>query len=145
MVYPGDKGKLSELSATVVEIDQNMKKALIIADQVTNEGTRRAVNVNLQKINGVEVEKGVLTTHPDTEWANLIKGAAVFVKYGQIMDIFNDKLIQQIVRDANDEDKITLQNFLDLMVPLLESDTGVPVRIESTDSMTNLMADLTRR
>ena len=145
LVYPGEKYRLSELSAKVVEIDDKLKKALDLGNQITTQSVRKAVNVNIQKINGFDVQGGVIRTQPDEDWVKLIKGAAVLIKYGEVMEGFNDKLIQQIVKNANDDEKITLQDFLDLIVPMLESDTGMPVRIESTDSMTNLMADLTRR
>lgn len=145
LVYPGDKNKLSDLSAKVVDIDEKLKRALELGNQITTQSVRKAVNVNIQKINGFDIQGGVIRTQPDEDWVKLIKGAAVLIKYGEVMEGFNDKLIQQIVKNASDDDKLTLQDFLDIMVPMLESDTGIPVRIESTDSVTNLMADLTRR
>ena len=145
LVYPGQTGMLSELNSKVVELDDKMRRALELSYQLSNEGIRKAVNVNIQKINGADIEKGAIRTQPDDNWIKLIKAAAVLIKYGELMDGFNDKLLRQIMQNAEDKDEYTLQDFLDLFVPILESDTGVPVRLESADSMTNLMADLTRR
>jgi len=84
-------------------------------------------------------------TSPSVDWEKLIVAASVLIKYGAQMNGFGGQAIQQIANADTEENARTLQEFLDLMVPILESDTGVPVRLESVDSMTNLMTDLTKR
>lgn len=95
-------------------------------------------------ITGSESDIPIKTT-PDDTWQKMIVAAAVLIKYGTQLGGFGGQAIQQMIDDEANDESITLQDFLDLFVPILESDTGVPVRIESTDSMTNLMSDLTKR
>ena len=146
LINPGEKAKLTSLVTKAEDVNNNMKKAYDLLKQTSSEGSKRSFNVNIKSINGQDVEKGVLKTSPDDQWKTLIRGAAVLIKYGQLLNGFDDQFLKRIAAEAEgNQEQYTLQDLIDLMVPQLESEEGLPVRLESIDSMTNLMADLRNR
>lgn len=149
LVLNGDKGQLSAVNQSVVSIDAKMQKAMQLLEEVSTTSSRKSININLQKVAGRDItgtESDIpIKTTPDDTWKKMMVAAAVLIKYGTQMGGFGGQAIQQMVDADSNSEQVTLQDFLDLMVPILQNDTGIPVRIESTDSMTNLMSDLTKR
>jgi len=47
MVNPGDKGQLSNVSQTVVSMDQKLQKAMELLDEISSVGSRKSVNINI--------------------------------------------------------------------------------------------------
>lgn len=148
LVFNGDKGQLSLVNQTVTATDQKLQKALQILEEISTTSSRKSLNINIQKVAGRDVGTGMdipLATAPSTDWKDLIVAAAVLIKYGTQLGGFGGQSIQTMIDNEANTDEYTLQDFLNLMIPIIESDTGVPVRLESVDSMTNLMSDLTKR
>ena len=149
LVLNGDKGQLSSVNQSVVSIDAKMQKAMQLLEEVSTTSSRKSININLQKVAGRDItgtESDIpIKTTPDDTWKKMVVAAAVLIKYGTQMSGFGGQAIQQMIDADSDSEQVTLQDFLDLMVPILQNDTGIPVRLESTDSMTNLMSDLTKR
>ena len=129
-------------------MDAKLVKAMQLLDELSTTSSRKSVNINIQKVAGRDVGTGMdvpLATSPSTDWNKLIVAAAVLIKYGTQLGGFGGQAIQQMVDAEGNSEEATLQEFLDLIVPILQNDTGIPVRLESTDSMTNLLSDLTKR
>lgn len=149
LVLNGDKGQLSSVNQSVVSIDAKMQKAMQLLDEVSTTSSRKSININLQKVAGRDItgtESDIpIKTTPDDTWKKMVVAAAVLIKYGTQMSGFGGQAIQQMVDADSNSEQVSLQDFLDLMVPILQNDTGIPVRLESTDSITNLMSDLTKR
>ena len=148
LVLNGDKGQLSSVNQTVISMDAKLVKAMQLLDELSTTSSRKSVNINIQKVAGRDVGTGMdvpLATSPSTDWNKLIVAAAVLIKYGTQLGGFGGQAIQQMVDAEGSNEEATLQDFLDLIVPILQNDTGIPVRLESTDSMTNLLSDLTKR
>lgn len=148
LVLNGDKGQLSSVNQTVISMDAKLVKAMQLLDELSTTSSRKSVNINIQKVAGRDVGTGMdvpLATSPSTDWNKLIVAAAVLIKYGTQLGGFGGQAIQQMVDAEGNSEEATLQEFLDLIVPILQNDTGIPVRLESTDSMTNLLSDLTKR
>lgn len=68
---------------------------------------------------------------------------ASFIKNGTMSNLF--KGLGVTIQNQKEDEDYTLQDFLDAFVPILKNENGVPVRIESIDSMSNLMQDLMKR
>ena len=147
LVKKGDKELVSNIKLRIDSLDDQVSKAKQLVDELSNSSSKRSLNINIQKVNGKELQGDNIPTSPDQAWEKLIMAATVLIKYGTIMGGFGGGAIQTIAaNNAETSDKKTIQDFLDLFVPLLENSAqGLPVRIESTDSISNLMADLNKR
>ena len=103
------------------------------------------MNVNIQRVNGKDLQGDSLPTSPDQAWEKILMAAAVLIKYGVAVNGFGGGVVQNLAADSGNSDKKTLQDFLDLFVPMLEDAQGIPVRVESMDTLSNLYADLSKR
>lgn len=136
MVYPSDKGMLTQVSMHTQSINYDVKKALELLDQVSQIGNRKSLNINVQKIAGKDVGSGndvALTTSPNADWIKIITAAAALIKYGTIMNGFGGQAIQQIQSQENQQEHKTLEDFLDIIVPMLEGTDGIPVGLKEID------------
>jgi len=68
----------------------------------------------------------------------------MLIKYGTIMNGFGGSAVQSIVDSDKNSDKATLQDLLDKLIPMLDSD-GIPIKVESMNNMRDLLLNISNR
>lgn len=146
LIREGDTELVSNIKVRQDEISQSVLKAIDIMNEISSSSSKKSVNVNLQRINGSDLQGNYILTSPNNDWQKLMLQAAYLIKFGEQLSGFGGQLVRnQIDAQSDETGERTLQEMINLLVPMLESDTGLPVRLESVDSMTNLISDLSRR
>lgn len=143
LVKEGDKELVSNIKLRIDSMDVNIQKAQTLLDEISNTSSKKSINVNIQKVNGKDITQDSLPTTPDESWKQLLFAAATLIKYGSIVGDFGGGLAQQF--NANTEEEYTIQDLLKELLPMISGGDGIPVRLESTDSMQSLMSDLRQR
>ena len=142
LVKEGDKELVSNIKLRLDSMDLNMSKAQSLLEEISNNNNAKSFNVNIQKVNGKEVTSDSLPTAPTQDWQTLLFAAASFIKLGTIVNGFGGAMAQTVT--GSNEEEYTLQDLLKAIIPMIDGQ-GIPVRLESTDSMSSLMADLNKR
>ena len=144
LVRPAEKYQVSEIRLNTDELNQGFKKAMEVASTLLDINSRNSINVNLNKINGQQIsENNGLPINADSAMKAYLLAVASFIKYGNVSNLFKGLGVN--IQNQTDDSEYTLQDLIDAFVPMLQGENGVPVRVESIDSMTNLMQDLMQR
>lgn len=144
LVRPSEKYQVSDIRLNTEELNSGFKKAMAVASTLLDINSRNAINVNLSKINGQQIsEANGLPVNADQTMKQFLLAVASFIKYGNVSSMFKGLGVN--IQNQADDEEYTLQDLIDVFVPMLQGETGVPVKIEAVDSMTNLMQDLMQR
>lgn len=145
LVKQGDKALVSDIKLSINSIDDSLLKAQKLLDEMSNLSIRKTLNVNVQKINGKDIAGQSVPTSPDEDWQRILTAMAMLIKFGTVMNGFGGNAVQSIVdADKNNEQK-SLQDLLNVLTPMLESENGIPVRFENTNSVQDLLLSINNR